>query len=55
MYHAASGTYHIWWLDRSASPTAWGTPAAGSSGPATWTISAPRAIAVWMTALRAAP
>lgn len=23
MYHAASGTYHIWWLDRSASPAAW--------------------------------
>jgi hypothetical protein len=23
MYHAASGTYHIWWLDRSASPEAW--------------------------------
>jgi PKD repeat protein len=27
----------------------------GPSGPATWTISAPRAMAVWMTALRAAP
>jgi PKD repeat protein len=23
MYHTASGTYHIWWLDRSASPEAW--------------------------------
>ena len=23
MYHAASGTYHIWWLDRSASPAGW--------------------------------
>jgi PKD repeat protein len=23
MYHAASGTYHIWWLDRSASPERW--------------------------------
>jgi PKD repeat protein len=23
LYHAASGTYHIWWLDRSASPERW--------------------------------